>query len=156
VGFSQGLRAEVAADGIKVVTVVPGLMRTGSPRNAIFRGQHRAEYAWFSISDSLPGLSVSVERAARRIVEACRRGDAEVLFPAVARVAAVANALAPGVTANLLSMVDGLLPGAKGPDRARHTGAESQSWLSPSWLTRLGDRAARKYNQLTPDPHRST
>src|SRR5215213_4123514 len=113
VGFSQGLRAEVAADGIKVVTVVPGLMRTGSPRNAIFRDQHRAEYAWFSISDSLPGLSVSVERAARRIVEACRRGDAEVLFPAVARVAAVANALAPGVMANLLRMVDRLLPGAK-------------------------------------------
>jgi NAD(P)-dependent dehydrogenase (short-subunit alcohol dehydrogenase family) len=153
VGFSQGLRAEVAADGIKVVTVVPGLMRTGSPRNAIFRGQHRAEYAWFSISDSLPGLSVSVERAARRIVEACRRGDAEVLFPAVARIAAVANALAPGVTANLLGIVDRLLPGAKGPDRTRHTGAESQSWLSPSWLTQLGDRAARKYNQLTPDTH---
>jgi len=155
-GFSQGLRAEVAADGIKVVTVVPGLMRTGSPRNAIFRGQHRAEYAWFSISDSLPGLSVSVERAARRIVEACRRGDAEVLFPAFARVAAVANALAPGVTANLLGIVDRLLPDANGADRTRHTGAESQSWLSPSWLTQLGDRAARKYNQLTPDPHRIT
>jgi NAD(P)-dependent dehydrogenase (short-subunit alcohol dehydrogenase family) len=156
VGFSQGLRAEVAADGIKVVTVVPGLMRTGSPRNAIFRGQHRAEYAWFSISDSLPGLSISVERAARRIVEACRRGDAEVLFPAVTRIASVANALAPGVTANLMGVVDRLLPSAKNSDRARHTGAESQSWLSPSWLTQLGDRAARKYNQLTPDPHQAT
>jgi NAD(P)-dependent dehydrogenase (short-subunit alcohol dehydrogenase family) len=156
VGFSQGLQAELAADGIKVITVVPGLMRTGSPRNAIFRGRHRAEYAWFSISDSLPGLSVSVERAARRIVEACRRGDAEVLFPALARVAAAANALAPGVTANLLGMVDRLLPGASGTDSTRHTGAESQSWLSPSWLTQLGDQAARKYNQLTPNPHRAT
>ncbi|HEX2250393.1 MAG TPA: SDR family oxidoreductase, partial [Gemmatimonadales bacterium] len=39
VGFSQGLRAEIAGEGVKVVTVVPGLMRTGSPRNAIFRGQ---------------------------------------------------------------------------------------------------------------------
>ena len=81
VGFSQGLRAELAGDGIKVVTVCPGLMRTGSPRNAIFRGQHRSEYAWFSISDALPGLSISAESAARRIVAACRRGDAEVLFP---------------------------------------------------------------------------
>jgi NAD(P)-dependent dehydrogenase (short-subunit alcohol dehydrogenase family) len=153
VGFSQGLRAEVAEHGIKVVTVVPGLMRTGSPRNAIFRGQHRAEYAWFSISDSLPGLSISVERAARRIVEGFRRGDAEVLFPAITRVAAIANAVAPGATANLIELVDRLLPGAGGFDRARHTGAESQSWLSPSWLTRLGDRAARKYNQVVPDPH---
>jgi short-subunit dehydrogenase len=152
VGFSQGLRAEVAVDGIKVVTVVPGLMRTGSPRNAIFRGRHRAEYAWFSISDSLPGLSMSVESAARRIVEACRRGDAEVLFPVVAKMAAVANAMAPGATANLLGLVNRVLPGASSTDRRRHTGAESQSWLSPSWLTQLGDQAARKYNQLAAHP----
>lgn len=150
VGFSQGLRAELAGEGIKVVTVVPGLMRTGSPRNAIFRGQHRSEYAWFSISDALPGLSISAERAARRIVEACRRGDAEVLFPVTARVAAVASALAPGLTADLLGVVDRLLPEAGAPPAARRKGAESQSWLSPSWLTRLGDRAARKYNQMAP------
>jgi NAD(P)-dependent dehydrogenase (short-subunit alcohol dehydrogenase family) len=148
VGFSQGLRAEVAADGIKVVTVCPGLMRTGSPRNAIFRGQHRAEYAWFSISDALPGLSISAESAARRIVAACRRGKAEVLFPLPARVAAVANAVAPGFTAGVLAAVDRLLPGAEGGSGGRRKGAESQSQLSPSWLSRLGDRAARKFNQI--------
>jgi short-subunit dehydrogenase len=131
VGFSQGLRAELAADGIKVVTVCPGLMRTGSPRNAIFRGQHRAEYAWFSISDPLPGLSMSAEKAARRIVAACRRGDAEVLFPLPARVATVVNAVAPGLTARVLAGVDRLLPGG---DRGS--------------LDRLGDRAAKKYNQI--------
>ena len=148
VGFSQGLRAEVAADGIKVVTVCPGLMRTGSPRNAIFRGQHRSEYAWFSISDALPGLSISAERAARRIVAACRRGDAEVLFPLPARLAAVVNAVAPGFTAGVLAAVDRLLPGAEGGSSRRHKGVESQSRLSPSWLSRLGDRAAKKYNQI--------
>jgi short-subunit dehydrogenase len=150
VGFSQGLRAEVASDGVKVVTVVPGLMRTGSPRNAIFRGQHRSEYAWFSISDALPGLSISAEQAARRIVDACARGDAEVLFPITARVAAVANALAPGLTADLLGAVDRLLPDPGSQPRGRRRGAESQSWLSPSWLTSLGDRAARRYNQIAP------
>jgi short-subunit dehydrogenase len=148
VGFSQGLRAEVAADGIKVVTVCPGLMRTGSPRNAIFRGQHRSEYAWFSISDALPGLSISAEKAARRIVAACRGGDAEVLFPIPAKVAAVANAVAPGLTASVLATVDKLLPGPEGGSRRRHRGAESHSRLSPSWLSRLGDRAAKKYNQI--------
>jgi short-subunit dehydrogenase len=148
VGFSQGLRAEVAADGIKVVTVCPGLMRTGSPRNAIFRGQHRSEYAWFSISDALPGLSISAENAARRIVAACRRGDAEVLFPIPARVAAVVNAVAPGLTASVLAAMDRLLPGADGGSRGRRKGVESQSRLSPSWLSRLGDRAAKKYNQI--------
>jgi NAD(P)-dependent dehydrogenase (short-subunit alcohol dehydrogenase family) len=148
VGFSQGLRAEVAADGIKVVTVCPGLMRTGSPRNAIFRGQHRSEYAWFSISDALPGLSISAERAARRVLAACRRGDAEVLFPVPARIASVVNAVAPGLTADALSLVGRALPGPGSRRSQRHSGADSQSWLSPSWLTRLGDRAARKYNQV--------
>ena len=150
VGFSQGLRAELAGDGIKVVTVCPGLMRTGSPRNAIFRGQHRSEYAWFSISDALPGLSISAESAARRIVAACRRGDAEVLFPIPAKLASVVNAVAPGFTAGVLATVDRLLPKADGAGSARRRGAESQSWLSPSWITRLGDRAARKYNQIAP------
>ncbi len=148
VGFSQGLRAEVAADGIKVVTVCPGLMRTGSPRNAIFRGQHRSEYAWFSISDALPGLSISAESAARRIVAACRRGDAEVLFPIPARLAAVVNAIAPGLTAGVLATINRLLPGADGGSRERRTGAESQSRFSPSWLSRLGERAAKQYNQI--------
>jgi short-subunit dehydrogenase len=152
VGFSQGLRAEVAADGIKVVTVCPGLMRTGSPRNAIFRGQHRSEYAWFSISDALPGLSISAEKAARRIVAGCRRGDAEVLFPITARAAAVVNAVAPGVTARILAAADRLLPSAEGGSGGRRKGSDSQSSLSPSWLTRLGDRAAQKYNQIAPSP----
>jgi short-subunit dehydrogenase len=147
-GFSQGLRAEVAADGIKVVTVCPGLMRTGSPRHAIFRGRYRSEYAWFSISDALPGLSISAEGAARRIVAACRRGDAEVLFPIPARVAALVNAVAPGLTADALSLVHRVLPGPGRSPTGRHKGAESQSWLSPSWLSRLGDRAAHRYNQV--------
>jgi short-subunit dehydrogenase len=150
VGFSEGLRAEVASDGIKVVTVCPGLMRTGSPRNAIFRGKHRSEYAWFSISDALPGLSISAEKAARRILAACRRGDAEVLFPLTAKVATVVNAVAPGLTAGILATVDRLLPDARGGSGGRRKGSESQSRLSPSWLTRLGDRAARKYNQMAP------
>jgi hypothetical protein len=125
-------------------------MRTGSPRHAIFRGRHQSEYAWFSISDALPGLSISAENAARRIVAACRRGDAEVLFPVTTRIAAVANALAPQITANVLGFVERLLPDAGNRPRGRRTGAESQSWLSPSWLSRLGDRAARKYNQIPP------
>jgi NAD(P)-dependent dehydrogenase (short-subunit alcohol dehydrogenase family) len=50
VGFSEGLRAELAKDGIAVTTVVPGLMRTGSVVQAMFKGQHEQEYAWFAAS----------------------------------------------------------------------------------------------------------
>lgn len=150
VGFSQGLRAELAGEGVKVVTVVPGLMRTGSPRHAVFRGKHRAEYAWFSISDSLPGLTISAEAAARRILDAASRGDAEVLFPLTARAATAANALAPNLTAGLLAAAGRLLPGSPDGPTGRRKGEESRSWASPSWLTRLTERAERRNNQLGP------
>ncbi|HET9529177.1 MAG TPA: SDR family NAD(P)-dependent oxidoreductase, partial [Blastocatellia bacterium] len=88
-GFSEGLRAELAGDGIVVTTVCPGLMRTGSPYNATFKGQHRREFAWFLISDSLPIISTSAESAARQIIDACKRGDAEVVLTVPARLAAL-------------------------------------------------------------------
>jgi NAD(P)-dependent dehydrogenase (short-subunit alcohol dehydrogenase family) len=155
-GFSQGLRAEVATDGIKVVAVVPGLMRTGSPRNAIFRGKHRSEYAWFSIGDSLPGLSISAERAAQRILRGLKRGNAEVLFPLTSRLASVFSAAAPNLTAETLALVGRLLPRPARAQTGRRKGRDSQSAYSPSWLTRLGDRAARKYNQIAPSEEPAT
>ena len=149
-GFSQGLRAEERRHGVVVTSVVPGLMRTGSPRNATFRGQHRAEYAWFSIADSLPGITIDVEEAARRILEGVRRGDAEVRFPLVTRLAVIAAAAAPNLTASALELTARLLPDAPADRRGRRAGRESQSAASPSWLTRLGDAAARRYNQIAP------
>jgi NAD(P)-dependent dehydrogenase (short-subunit alcohol dehydrogenase family) len=149
-GFSQGLRAEAAADGIAVTTVIPGLMRTGSPRNAIFRGRQRAEYAWFSIGDSLPGLSVSANEASRRILAGARRGDPEVLFPLVTRLAVIASAVAPNLTASVITLAGRLLPGAPARRTGRQRGRDSQSGVSPSWLTRRGDEAARRYNQIAP------
>jgi NAD(P)-dependent dehydrogenase (short-subunit alcohol dehydrogenase family) len=149
VGLSKAMRAELAQYGVIVTTVCPGLMRTGSPRNAIFKGQHRAEYAWFSISDSLPLLTVSAERAARRIVSACQRGEADVIFPLQAKLAVIAEAIAPELTASALSLINRLLPAPGGIGSARVKGSESQSSLSPSWLTLLGDRAARRYNEVT-------
>src|SRR4051812_49052657 len=74
-GLSDAIRAELDPYGIRVTTVAPGLMRTGSPVNAQFKGQHETEYAWFKVASSIPGLTIKSERAARKIVEACRYGD---------------------------------------------------------------------------------
>jgi NAD(P)-dependent dehydrogenase (short-subunit alcohol dehydrogenase family) len=80
VGLSEGFRAELRPQGIYVTTVCPGLMRTGSARQALVKGDHKKEYAWFSIADALPGLTMSAEQAARQIWNACRRGDGEVIL----------------------------------------------------------------------------
>lgn len=152
VGLSDGLRAELAKEGIRVTTVVPGLLRTGSPPNARFKGRHRAEYAWFAISDALPFTSIDAGRAARQIIEACRYGDPALTITIQARAAELANRLFPTLTANLLALADRLLPGpaAEGEGGAR-SGWESQSAAAPSFLTQLSDRATTENNQRPPD-----
>lgn len=147
-GLSEGLRTELARDNIVVTTICPGLMRTGSPRNAMFKGQHRAEYAWFSISDALPGTSVSAEHAARSILSACRRGDAELVLSLPAKFAVLFHGIFPGLTADVLQLVNRLLPGPDGAGTEAIPGRESESEWSPSTLTTLGDRAAERNNEI--------
>jgi short-subunit dehydrogenase len=149
-GLSEGLRSELLEDGIYVTTVIPGLMRTGSPRNAIFKGQHEAEYAWFSISDSLPGLTISAETAARRIISAFRHGEAEVILTLPAWLATKFHGLFPGLTADILGFVHRLLPGPGGIGKEHALGKESGSWASPSVFTTLTERAARRNNEVMP------
>lgn len=105
-GLSEGLRPELARDGIIVTTIVPGLLRTGSYFNALFKGNKAGEFAWFSIGDNLPGGSISAERAAREIVAATRQGQAERILSVPASLLSRAQGLAPGATGNLLTLIN--------------------------------------------------
>jgi short-subunit dehydrogenase len=148
VGLSKGLRAELMKDGIKVTTVCPGLMRTGSPRNADFKGKHQFEYAWFSISDALPLLTVSAENAARQVVRACKRGDAELVISIPAKIAVLFDALFPEAMSQMLAVANRVLPEAGGVGTERRKGRESTSSWSPSWLTTLNEEAALRNNEV--------
>jgi hypothetical protein len=109
----------------------------------------RHEFAWFALSDSIPGPSMNAERAARQVIEALRRGDGEVVLSVPARLAATFAAVAPGVSASALSLANRLLPHAEpGEGMQAAKGRDSGSRLSRSWLTRLNEWAARRYNQV--------
>lgn len=151
VGLSEGLRSELAKDGIVVTTICPFLMRTGSPRNAQFKGQHRAEYAWFTVSDSLPGIAMSAERAACQILNACRHGRAELTLTLPAKLAVLLHGIAPGLTADILGVVNRLLPAEGGIGQESRLGWQSESKAAPSWLTALTERAARANNEMGGD-----
>jgi NAD(P)-dependent dehydrogenase (short-subunit alcohol dehydrogenase family) len=151
VGLSTGLSAELRRSGIRVTTVCPGLMRTGSPRNARFKGHHAAEHAWFSVADALPLVSMDAGRAARRIVEALRHGRATLTLTPMARVARTVNGLWPEGVAEVLALGHAILPGLASDGAQPRPGRESASAISPSWLTRLGDAAGRDLNQESPD-----
>jgi NAD(P)-dependent dehydrogenase (short-subunit alcohol dehydrogenase family) len=149
VGFSEGLRAELLPEGISVTTVVPGLMRTGGHINASFKGQRDKEYAWFSLSASLPLISMDAEAVARRIVQATKRGTAELILSIPAHVGTRFHGLFPGATSDLLALVNQfLLPPANGtgtsPKRGQELQEQSHSRLLDR-LTELGRQAARRF-----------
>jgi len=151
-GLSEGMRAELAKDRIAVTTVCPGFIRTGVIDHAIFKGQHRKEYTWFSIADSLPLISTSAENVARQTIAAFRRGDAEVIVPFPAWLSAKFFALFLGLNSTLLGWANRLLPATGGIGTERAFGKDSHSSLSPSLLTSLSDKAAQENNEIADNP----
>ena len=148
-GLSDGLRAELARENIVVTTVCPGLMRIGSPMNATFKGQRAQEYSWFAISSSLPVTTISAERAASQILDACRRGAAELVITVQAKLAVLARSIAPELFADAMAFINRLLPWATGPDGdvaqlGRATGSE---WAQSTVLAPMY-AAAQKNNEL--------
>jgi hypothetical protein len=123
-------------------------MRTGSQLNAYFKGKNREEYTWFTLLGSIPPMSMDARRAARQIVRATQLGKAEVVLSFPAKLMAKFHGLFPGVTANMLGLMNRFLPTAaplEGLDRK--TGKESQTPISTSFLTALSQKAAREYNE---------
>src|SRR5438309_6357386 len=146
-GFSDALRAELARDNIHVTTVAPGMMRTGSHVNAKFKGKHDIEFAWFSASAGAPVISMNADRAARKILAACRRGQPALTLTFAARGAILGNALFPNLTGYMMKIVNRFLPGI-----TDDAGNESQAGaqlrrLTPKWLTHLADTAAARNNE---------
>lgn len=147
-GLSEGLRAELAASGVLVTTVIPGLMRTGSPRNALFKGRHRLEYLWFKLGDSFPLLSMDAAEAARSILDAASQGRPVLVLTLPTKLALRLHGLFPGATAEVMALVSRLLPGPGGVGQEAKRGADSEGVLTRSLLTELTQRAARRNNQM--------
>ena len=151
-GFSDSVRAELARDRIYVTTVLPGLMRTGSPFNAWFKGRHRDEFTWFAISDSIPVASIDARRAALQLIDACRHGEAELVISWPAKLAIIANAVMPEVVAFAMNVANEVVLPAPSDEAGveRHSGWQSLSNWAPSKLTKLSEQAAARNNEL---PH---
>ena len=152
-GLSDSLRGELAKHRIYVTTVCPGMMRTGSPFNAWFKGRYRDEFTWFVLSDSIPVMSIDSGRAAAQVIDACRHGDAELVISWPAKLAVIANAVLPEAVALGMNLANRMLLPGPLDDRSgdeRHSGWQSLSNWAPSKLTTLTERAAAENNEL---PH---
>ena len=147
VGLSEGLHAELRDKGVHVLTVCPGLMRTGSHLNALFSGDAEREYRWFSLGASLPGVSTSAHRAAGKIVRAVIARDTEIAITPQAIFASRLADLSPELTSRAMSVVARMLPDASDRTSAPKRGMNVRDLeLVPA--KRLGWSAARRYNEI--------
>jgi short-subunit dehydrogenase len=146
VGFSEGLHAELRAKGVHVLTVCPGLMRTGSHVSAHFSGDQEREYRWFSLAANLPGVSTSAACAARRIVRAVQCRETEIAITPQAIVASRLAHLAPEIVVRAMSAVNRVLPDPAPASNGQQRGAEVRGREMQPART-IGDAAARRYNQ---------
>ncbi|MFJ3088262.1 SDR family NAD(P)-dependent oxidoreductase [Streptomyces sp. NPDC086838] len=155
--LAEGLHAETAASGVSVTAVLPGLMRTGSHRQAEFGGNVDAEFGWFSTAAGAPLLSMDAERAARRIVDAVIQRRARLVLTAPAKAAQLAHGVAPGLTTRLSGVAARLLPSASGPGPLRQ-GSEAGEPRNPiaklvrAWGSARNDRVVPQANQQEPGP----
>ncbi len=147
VGFSEGLHAEMRSKGIHVLTVCPGLMRTGSHVNALFTGNAEREYRWFSMGATTPGLAASARHAARRIVRAVLERETEIFITPQAAIAGRLSQVSPGVTATAMSLVNRILPDPVAEPAQPVRGAEVRK-REPAVASVVGWNAARRYNEV--------
>jgi len=150
VGLSEGLAAEMRKNRIFVTTVCPGLMRTGSPYRASFKGQNKKEFGLFANLSSLPVFSIDSGRAAKRILSASKKGKTVVILTLPAILGAWFHGLFPGTMINVLAVISRWLPASGGTGTRAVTGKESVSEESDTAVTRrFLDPAAVKNNELS-------
>jgi len=148
-GFSQGAASELALRNIIVTTAYPAVMRTGSPIQAVFKGDHQKEFAWFEAFDNMPVLSMSADTAAKKVLKAVADARTEIILSFPARLRMMVGAMLPEATNALMGLAAKLLP--TGRSTERKTGADSRDIFEENALLKSLRKTAHKeeivYNQ---------
>lgn len=156
VGLSEGLSHELAEENIQVLTVAPGLMRTGSHIRADFRGNHKLEYNWFAVGANTPGIAIEPDRAARKVLEALRKGRREIVLSVPANILAKLQGIAPETMGLALTAASAALPHWSNAYSPKSDGASIQESTRSTMAGRLtelaGKKAVQRYQNLAPTP----
>ncbi len=147
VGFSTGLSSEVKSSGIHVLTVVPGLMRTGSYLNAEFAGGQKEEFAWFGLLSNLPGFSVAADYAARCIRQALEGEAYTCTISLPAKLLIASETLLPEMTRGICAAISQVLPQQSGMDASKGKTLNPALGVLFQVLTMVGKRAGLRLNE---------
>jgi short-subunit dehydrogenase len=149
VGFSTGLSSELRGSGIDVLTVVPGLMRTGGHLNAKFKSSAQDEFAWFSLLGNLPGMSVAAGYAARCIRRALERKMRVCTISLPAKILIACEALLPDTMRTVMASTNRFLLPRDNGSKQEVTGHSLEPLFGRSFqvATALGKQAADALNE---------
>jgi short-subunit dehydrogenase len=103
VGLSEGMNAELKNDNIKVTTVVPFMMQTGSQKNIILKGDDSGS-KWIKEARTTTLFAQDAEVSAKKIIAAIEYGESEVMLSVLGKAATALQGFAPG----WLSIIMGL------------------------------------------------
>ena len=149
VALSDSMRHEFAKDGVRITTVCPGIIRTGSHLAATFKGRQKLEYKMFKLGAGLPFTATEAPVAARKIIEAARYGDPQLTFPLPMFWFSVIYRAFPNASSAMLALIARLMPGPVDEEGDElMAGAEIEAELPSSPLTKLADQAALAHNEL--------
>lgn len=146
VGLSEGMHAELKKHNIYVTTVMPNLMRTGSPVNVDIKGGQK-EYAWFKHADSNPLLAQDPDEAAQTIIKAIEYGESEAVLSLSGKVATFIKGFAPGWVTTLMGIANKFLPEAVTGNNMTIKGSEAEPELSQGPVAMLSDKTEVRNNE---------
>jgi len=141
-GFTKALRAELTRDNILITGIYPPTIRTGGHAHAWFKGDRQAEYTWFALGDTVPGLALSADATARKAWTAICDGDPELLVGLPTRIAVVFDNLFPEWSAELTALIERSMPGPVNLDGPAVQGKDLGGAI-PGLLSRLIPAATR-------------
>lgn len=152
-GFSQGIGAELSRYNICVTTAFPTVMRTGSPIQAVFKGDHEKEFAWFQTLDNLPFISMSADVAAKKILQAVAEGRSELILSTPAKLREFIAVFFPEIANAFLSFANHLLPNKD--SKVLKTGSQSASLFRRIPLLNGGLNPQKQEERYNQTPHRN-
>jgi short-subunit dehydrogenase len=146
VGLSEGLHAELRHKGIHVLTVCPGLMRTGSHVQVDLVGNAEKEYRWFKLGATVPGISVAARAAARTIFRATVERRAEITITPQAWLAARLVGVAPEYSTRFAALASHIALPAPNGNQQPVKGAEIEAKRTAQRATRNNGNAGAPFS----------
>lgn len=146
-GFSQGLTAELSKENITVTTVYPAVLKTGSPIQAVFKGDQEKEFDWFATADYFPGLTLPAKTAAKKILQAAHKNRAEIVLSSVAYLRLIGQVVAPELMHWTMSTLNKFMPTGTADSYKTGAQAESKDSIFYKYFSEAARKTESEFNQ---------